>query len=172
MSLTDLDYKSGHRKHIFYKYWLASRPEGVTLKEEKPAEEEFKPINDDDALVKEANLVIAEYGWLQIGRIKKGFINFQVQSVKEYFVLKCYRQKQYKPDHKELSFGKVSDKVKSKVKPKKWGLIERLPNAVKHSRPPTKLSRKNINVSEMKNVPEAYPDFLSNEPTTTLVCSP
>ncbi|CAG8584393.1 4666_t:CDS:2, partial [Scutellospora calospora] len=30
--------------------------------EEKPAEEEFKPINGDDALVKEANLAIAEYG--------------------------------------------------------------------------------------------------------------
>ncbi|CAG8822935.1 36032_t:CDS:2, partial [Racocetra persica] len=27
-----LDYKSGHREHIFYKYWLASKPEGATLK--------------------------------------------------------------------------------------------------------------------------------------------
>ncbi|CAG8841723.1 35431_t:CDS:2, partial [Racocetra persica] len=30
--LTDLDYKPGHREHIFYKYWLASRLEEVTLK--------------------------------------------------------------------------------------------------------------------------------------------
>src|SRR3989440_5202433 len=32
MGLTNLDYKPGHREHTFYKYWLASRPEGVTLK--------------------------------------------------------------------------------------------------------------------------------------------
>ncbi|CAG8486342.1 1410_t:CDS:10, partial [Scutellospora calospora] len=48
------------------------------------AEEEFKPIDNNDALVKGANLAIAEYRWLQIRRIEKGFINFQVQSVKEY----------------------------------------------------------------------------------------
>ncbi|CAG8616343.1 21881_t:CDS:1, partial [Racocetra persica] len=32
MGLTDLDYKPGNREHIFYKYWLVSRPEEVTLK--------------------------------------------------------------------------------------------------------------------------------------------
>ncbi|RIB00782.1 hypothetical protein C2G38_1106022 [Gigaspora rosea] len=32
MGLTDLDYKPGHKEHTFYKYWLASRPEGATLK--------------------------------------------------------------------------------------------------------------------------------------------
>ena len=110
-----------------------------TFSSEEPVKAEFQPIDDDDALVKGANLAIAEYGWLQIGRIEKGFINFQAQSVKEcpicdvkhdkdqlygfirqngYFVLKCYHQKQYKPDHKGLSFDKISDKVESEVKPK------------------------------------------------------
>src|SRR5688572_19718380 len=31
---------------------------------------------------------------------------------------------------------------------------------------------KNINVSEMEDVPEAYPDFLNEKPTTTLIRSP
>ncbi|CAG8438849.1 9101_t:CDS:2 [Cetraspora pellucida] len=164
-----------------------------TFSSEESVKAEFQPIDDDDALVKGANLAFAEYGWLQIGRIEKGFINFQAQSVKEcsiydvkhnndqlygfihqngYFVLKCYRQKQYKPEHKGLSFGKVSDKVKSKEKPKKWGLCERLPKAVKNPCPLVDLSGNNINVKEMKNTPEAYPDFMSEEPTTTLIRLP
>src|SRR5204862_6449432 len=139
---------------------------------------EFQPIYDENALVKGANLVIAKYEWLQIGRTEKRFISFESQSVKEcpicevkhekdqlygfirkngHFILKCYRGKQYKLDHKGLSFDKVSDKVESKVKPK-WGLIERLPNAVKHPRLLAELSGKNINVSEMEDAPEAYPD--------------
>src|SRR5947209_3780251 len=32
VGLKDLDYKPGHKEHTFYKYWLASRPEGATLK--------------------------------------------------------------------------------------------------------------------------------------------
>src|SRR5581483_5877368 len=40
-----------------------------TFSEEKPTEKEFKPIDDEDAMVKGANLVIAKFGWLQIGRI-------------------------------------------------------------------------------------------------------
>ena len=163
-----------------------------TFSSEKPVKAEFQPLDDNDALVKGANLAIAEYGWLQIGRIEKGFINFQAQSVKEcsicdvkhnkdqlygficqnvYFILKCYRQKQYKPDHKGLSFDKVSDKVESEVKPK-WRLIERLPKAVSTLRPLVNLFRNNINVKEMEDAPEAYPDFTSEEPTTTLICSP
>src|SRR6185369_3470072 len=163
-----------------------------TFSSEEPVKQEFQPIDDENALVKGANLVIVKYGWLQIGRIEKGFINFQAQSVKECpicdakhdkdqlygfirkngrFIRKCYRQKQYKPDHKGLSFDKVSDKVELKEKPK-WGLIERLPNAILNSRPLVKLSGKIINVKEMKDAPEAYPDFLSKDHTTTLICSP
>ncbi|RIB10165.1 hypothetical protein C2G38_2106785 [Gigaspora rosea] len=54
-----------------------------TFSEEKPTEEEFKPIDNEDALVKGANLVIAKFGWLEIGRTEKGFVNFQSRSVKE-----------------------------------------------------------------------------------------
>jgi hypothetical protein len=143
-------------------------------------------------LVKGTNIVIEKYGWLQIERIEKGFVNFQVQSVKEcpicdvkhekdqlygfirkneHFILKCYCQKQYKPDHKGPSFDKVSDKVESKEKPK-WRLEERIVKVIKHPRPLAGLSEKNINVREMEDAPEAYPDFLSEEFTTTLIRSP
>ncbi|CAG8459218.1 6177_t:CDS:2, partial [Gigaspora rosea] len=135
---------------------------------------------------------IANYGWLQIGRIEKGFINFQAQSIKEcpicavkhekdqlygfirqngHFILKCYHQKQYKPDHKGLSFDKVSDKVESKVKPK-LGLDKRIAKAVSNPHLLPELSREVINVKEMEDFPEAYPNFLSKEPSTTLIRSP
>ncbi|RIB23784.1 origin of replication binding protein [Gigaspora rosea] len=54
----------------------------------------------------------------------------------------------------------------------KWGLIERLSKAVKHPRPLVELSGNNINVKEMEDAPEAYPDFMNEEPTTTLIRSP
>src|SRR5581483_9142420 len=84
-----------------------------TFSSEEPVKEESRPINDENALNKGANLVIEKYGWLQIGRIEKGFVNFQSQLIKEcpicdvkhdkdqlygfirkngHFVLKCYRQ--------------------------------------------------------------------------------
>ncbi|RIB06650.1 hypothetical protein C2G38_2276907 [Gigaspora rosea] len=53
-----------------------------TFSSEEPVKES-QPINDENALVKRANIVIEKYRWLQIGRIEKGFINFQAQSVKE-----------------------------------------------------------------------------------------
>ncbi|CAG8703903.1 8692_t:CDS:2, partial [Cetraspora pellucida] len=73
----------------------------------EPVKQEFQPIDDENALVNGANLAIAKYGWLQIRRIKKG-----------HFILKYYWQKQYKPNHKGLSFDKVLDTVESKKKPK------------------------------------------------------
>ncbi|RHZ43623.1 hypothetical protein Glove_966g6 [Diversispora epigaea] len=170
------------RPYLFYKKWI-SKARG--LSEERPAEEEYQPIDDENALVKEANLVIANYGWLKIGRTEKGFINFETQSVKKcpicdvkhekdqlyrfirkngHFILKCYRQKQYKPEHKGLSFDKVSDKVKLIVKPK-LGLNERIAKVVLNPRPFLKLSGEVINVKEMENAPEVYPNFLSNEPS-------
>ncbi|CAG8844475.1 38711_t:CDS:2, partial [Gigaspora margarita] len=109
-----------------------------TFSSEKPVKES-QPIDDENALSRGAILVIAKYGWLQIGKIEKGFINFKAQSIKNcpiydvkheknqlygfirkngHFILKCYRQKQYKPDHKGLSFDKVSDKVELKEKSK------------------------------------------------------
>ncbi|CAG8577898.1 18208_t:CDS:2, partial [Cetraspora pellucida] len=81
-----------------------------------------------------------------------------------------YRQKQYKPEHKSFSFNKISNKVESEVKLKKWRLIERLSKAVKHSCPLIELSGNNINVKKIENASEAYSDFMSKKPTTTLIC--
>ncbi|CAG8835705.1 11158_t:CDS:2, partial [Gigaspora margarita] len=52
------------------------------------------------------------------------------------------------------------------------GLSERIVNIIKRPRPLVDLSAKNINVKEMEDAPEAYPDFSSEEPTTTLIRSP
>ncbi|CAG8473724.1 3083_t:CDS:10, partial [Cetraspora pellucida] len=110
---------------------------------------------------------IAKYGWLQVGKIGNGFINFEAHSIKEcpickvkhdknqlyrfirkngHFILKCYQQKQYKPDYKGLSFDKVSDKVESKEK-----------------------SKEVINIEKLKDTPESYSNFLSTEKTATLI---
>jgi len=69
-----------------------------------------------------------------------------------YFVLKCYCQKQYKPNHKRLVLDKVSDKVEPDEKTKKWELCERLANIniVNCS-----LSAKIINVNEIEDL-EVY----------------
>ncbi|CAG8842373.1 35296_t:CDS:2, partial [Gigaspora margarita] len=169
-----------------------------TFSSEEPVKE-FQPIDDENALSRGANLVIAKYRWLQIGKIEKGFINFQAQSVcgaegsasKEcpicdvkhdkdqlygfihqngHFILKCYRQKQYKPDHKGLSFDKVLDKVELKEKPE-WRLCERLPKAVSTPQQFPELPGESINIKEMEDALDAFPDFLSEEPSTTLICS-
>jgi hypothetical protein len=100
-----------------------------TFSPEKPEKEEFQPIEDKTALSKEADFVTAKYKWLEVGSIKKGFINFQAKlyeacpicdirhekdQLYEFlqsdgrFILRCYRQKQYKPDHKGLTFGEAS----------------------------------------------------------------
>ena len=83
-----------------------------------------------------AGLVTAKYGWLEVGNIRKGFVNFQARSLEACpicdikhekdqlygfllrsgsFMLRCYQQRQYKPDHKELTFRKVT---KFSAKPK------------------------------------------------------
>ncbi|RHZ56118.1 hypothetical protein Glove_406g23 [Diversispora epigaea] len=130
-------------KEIYFVIWPR------TFSFEEPVKEEFQPINDENALSKGANLVIEKYG---------------------HFVLKCYRQKQYKPDHKGLSFDKVSDKVESKEKPK-WRLCERLPKAVLTPHQFSELPGESINVKEMEDALDAFPDFLSEEPSTTLIRS-
>ncbi len=135
-----------------------------------------------------AGLVIIKYGWLEIGDIKKGFINFQAQSLKacpicniKYekdqlysflqsngcFVLKCYRQKNYKLDHKGLAFEKV---IKISAKPKK-GIVERIDDAILNPRPLVRLLEMIINVEKLKNAPEVYSNFLGIEKTTTLIHS-
>ena len=85
-----------------------------TFSPEKPEKEKFQPIEDETALNKGASQVTAKFGWLEIGSIKKGFINFQAKSYEACpiceikherdqlygfllrsgcFVLRCYRQK-------------------------------------------------------------------------------
>ncbi|CAG8841966.1 35460_t:CDS:2, partial [Gigaspora margarita] len=150
-----------------FSLWLLGSAKEEHIKKpaiSSPVKQEFQPIDDENALSRGANLVIAKYSWLQIRKIKKGFINFQAQSICEtedfiskecsicdikykkdqlyefirkngHFILKCYQQKQYKPEHKGLSFDKVSDK-------------------------------------EIKDAPEAYPDFLNKNLTTTLIHLP
>ncbi|RIA81091.1 origin of replication binding protein [Glomus cerebriforme] len=139
-----------------------------TFSPEKPKKDEFQHIEDETALSKGAGLVTAKYEWLEIGHIRKGFVNFQAKSYKAcpicgikherdqlygflrsngHFVLKCYRQNQYKPDHKGLIFGEASGIIKAKERPK-WELNDRDGRA-----------------------PEAYPD-LSSVCSTTLIRSP
>jgi hypothetical protein len=100
-----------------------------TFSPEKPKKEKFQPIEDETALSKGTDFVTAKYKWLEVGSIKKRFINFQAKSYEAYticdirhekdqlygflrsdgwFIFRCYRQKQYKPDHKGLTFGEAS----------------------------------------------------------------
>ncbi|GBC44789.2 hypothetical protein GLOIN_2v1762476 [Rhizophagus irregularis DAOM 181602=DAOM 197198] len=117
-----------------------------------PKKEEFQPIEDKTALSVRAGLVIAKYGWLEIGDIRKEFINFQARN--GCFVLKCYRQKNYKPDHKGLAFRKVTE-VSAKSK---RGIVERIGDAISNPRPLIELSEMMINVEKLKDASEVYPN--------------
>src|SRR5256885_13926043 len=50
-----------------------------TFSSEKLKKEEFQPIEDKSALSMGAGLVTAKYGWLEVGDIRKGFVNFQAR---------------------------------------------------------------------------------------------
>ena len=136
-----------------------------------------------------AGLVTAKYGWLEVGDIKKGFINFQARSLEACpicnikhekdqlygflrsngcFVLKCYQQKTYKPYYKGLAFGKVTE---ISVKPKR-GLVERIGDAISNPRPLVGLSETMINIEKLKDALKVYPDFLGIKKMTTLIRSP
>ena len=168
--------------------WDASEIWPQTFSPEKE-EKKFQPIENETALSNGTSLVITKYGWLEIGKIGNGFVHFQVQSYQACpiceikhekdqlygflrsngcFVLKCYRQKNYKPDHKGLAFGKVTE---ISVKPKR-GLVKRIGDAISNSRPLVGLSETMINIEKLKDAPEVYPDFLGIEKTTTLIRSP
>ena len=132
--------------------------------------------------------MITKYEWLEISDIRKRFINFQawlleacsicnIKHKKDQlydffrsnscFVLKCYQQKNYKPDHKELVFEKMTE---ISAKPKR-GIIKRISNAISNSRSFIRLSEMIINIEKLKDAPEVYPDFLGIEKITTLICS-
>ena len=151
-------------------------------------EKKFQPIEDETALSNGASLVIAKYGWLEIGKIGNGFVHFQAQlyeacpicEIKHEkdqlygflrsngcFVLKCYRQKNYKSDHKGLAFGKV---IEISAKSKR-GIVERIGDAISNPRPLVELSETMINVEKLKDAPEVYPNFLGIEKTITLIRS-
>ena len=83
-------------------------------------------------------------------------------------MLRCYRQKQYKPDHKGLAFGEAT---KFSAKPKR-GIVERIGDAISNPRPLVELLEIMINVKKLKDAPEVYPNFLGIEKTTTLIRSP
>src|SRR3989440_7831237 len=52
-----------------------------TFSSEKLEKEEFQLIEDKTALSVGAGLVTAKYGWLEVGNIRKGFVNFQARSL-------------------------------------------------------------------------------------------
>ena len=83
-------------------------------------------------------------------------------------MLRCYRQRQYKPDHKGLTFGKTT---KFSAKPKR-GIVERISDAISNPHSLVRLSETIINVEKLRDSPEAYPDFLSTEKMTILIRSP
>ncbi len=87
------------------------------------------------------------------------------------FVLKCYQQKQYKPDHRGLAFKGASDIIKLKEKPKQK-IVDRMANTISNPYPLSELSEKVINVKEMEDFAEAFSNFLSEELSTTLIRSP
>src|SRR3954471_15192923 len=74
----------------------------------------------------------------------------------------------YKPDHKELVFGKVTE---IPAKPKR-GIVERIGDAISNPRLLVGLSETIINVEKLKDAPEVYPNFLGIEKMTTLIRSP
>ena len=47
-----------------------------TFSSEKSEKEKFQPIEDKTALSVGAGLVTAKYGWLEVGDIRKRFVNF------------------------------------------------------------------------------------------------
>ncbi|CAG8805041.1 6671_t:CDS:2, partial [Gigaspora margarita] len=169
--------------------WDASEIWPQTFSSEKPEKEKFQLIEDKTTLSKGASLVIAKYEWLEVGNIMKDFVNFQARSLEECpicnichkkdqlygflrsngcFILRCYRQKQYKPDHKGLEFRKAT---KFSAKPKQE-IVERIGDAISNPRPLIELSEMAINVEKLRDALEAYPDFLNTEKMTTLIRSP
>ncbi|CAG8461670.1 25914_t:CDS:2 [Gigaspora margarita] len=184
--------KEGYREledYLVQPKWDASEIWPRTFSSEKPEKEKFQLIEDETTLSKGASLVIAKYEWLEVGNIRKGFVNFQARSLKacpicnichekdqlygflrsnECFIFRYYRQKQYKPDYKGLEFGEAT---KFSAKPKQ-GIVERIGDAISNPRPLIELSEMAINVEKLRDAPEAYPDFLNTEKMTTLIRSP
>ncbi|CAG8828016.1 9962_t:CDS:2 [Gigaspora margarita] len=133
-------------KENYSEIWLR------TFSLEKPVKQESQPINDKNALVKGANL-------LQVGKIRNGFINFEAQSVKECSICEVKHDK-------NQHYGFIRKNSHFILK-----LDERIPKAVSTPHQFPKLPRESINVKEMEDALDAFSDFLSEEPSTTLIRS-
>ncbi|GES92074.1 hypothetical protein GLOIN_2v1776159 [Rhizophagus clarus] len=75
--------KQGYRKlenYLVQPKWDASEIWPQTFSPEKLEKDAFQLIEDETALSKGADFVTAKYKWLEVGSIKKGFINFQAKS--------------------------------------------------------------------------------------------
>ena len=68
---------------------MFNRLEYYLVPDKKPTEAEFQPIEDENALIKGANLVAQKYEWLNVGKVKNGFINFQAQLSSRRPILIC-----------------------------------------------------------------------------------
>ncbi|PKK57159.1 hypothetical protein RhiirC2_798576 [Rhizophagus irregularis] len=135
----------------------------LTFSPEKPEKDEFQPIEDKTALSKGAGFVTAKYKWLEVGSIKKEFINFQVKSYEACPICDIRHEKD-----QLYIFGKVTE---ISAKPKR-GKVERIADAISNPHPLVELSETVINVKKLRDAPKAYPDFLNTEKTTTLIRSP
>src|SRR6266542_4249745 len=82
-------------------------------------------------------------------------------------MLRCYQQKQYKPDHKKLTFRKTT---KFSAKPKQ-GIVKKISDTISNPHSFVRLSETIINVEKLRDSSEAYPNFLSTEKMITLIRS-
>ncbi|CAG8591328.1 12722_t:CDS:2, partial [Cetraspora pellucida] len=159
----DIDlYKSHFSLHLLgsAKEDRVKRPAISLVKKGYCELEDYLSIKDETALSMKASLVIAKYGWLedQLYRFLRS---------NGCFILKYYWQKQYKPDHKGLVFRKVTE-IFAKLKQE---IVKKIADAISNPCPLVELSKTVINVEKLKNASEAYPNFLSTEKMTMLICS-
>ncbi|RGB22195.1 hypothetical protein C1646_776485 [Rhizophagus diaphanus] len=69
-----------------------------------PENDEFQPIENETTLNKGASQVTAKFEWLEIGSIKKGFINFQAKSYEACSICNiCHKRDQLKaPEYEQF----------------------------------------------------------------------
>ncbi|CAG8577663.1 1947_t:CDS:2 [Gigaspora margarita] len=140
--------------------WDASEIWPRTFSSEKPKKEKFHLIENETTLSKGASLVITKYEWLEVGNIRKGFVNFQAQSLEACPICNiCHEKDQL---YGFLRTTKFSAKHKQ-------GIVERIGDNISNPCPFIELSEIAINVEKLRDAPEAYPDFLNTEKMTILI---
>ncbi|RIA85086.1 hypothetical protein C1645_831339 [Glomus cerebriforme] len=137
--------KQGYRKlenYLVQPKWDASEIWPRTFSPEKPEKDAFQPIEDETALSKGAAKSYEACPICDIRHEKDQLYGF-LRSDRR-FILRCYRQKQYKPDHKGLTFGEAStlrDIIKPKDRPIQK-IVDRVANAIAKPRPLVEFSEK------------------------------